>query len=78
MADEHISQAVFLLQVAQKFDYFGLYGAVKRRGRLVQKNEFRAQDNGACNRDTLTLAAGEFMRIAVERVKRQGHFLHDF
>ena len=35
MADEHISQAVFLLLVAQKFDYFGLYGAVKRRGRLV-------------------------------------------
>ena len=78
MTDEHISQAVFLLQIAQKLDYFGLYGAVKCRSRLIQKDEFRAQDNGACNSDTLTLAAGKFVRITVERIKRQGYFLHDF
>ena len=53
VADEHVGQAVFVLQVAQEFDHFDLHRAVERGGGFVEQDEFRAQDDGAGDGDAL-------------------------
>src|SRR5204863_8954892 len=64
MAYEQIGQFVPRLQVAQQVDDLRLHAHVQRRGRLVEHNEPRLQDERAGDGDALALAAGEFVRIA--------------
>jgi hypothetical protein len=72
VADEEIGKLVPLLQVAQQVDDLGLHAHVERRGRLVEHDQARLQDEGAGDRDALALAAGEFVRVAVARSPDRG------
>jgi ABC-type dipeptide/oligopeptide/nickel transport system ATPase component len=65
VADEEIGEAVLLLQVAQQIDDLRLHRHVEGRGRLVQHDQLRFQDQGAGDGDALPLPAGKFMWIAV-------------
>ena len=47
-----------------------LHREVERRGRLVEQDEFGLERDGAGDGDALALAAGEFVREAVERCCR--------
>ena len=74
VADEHVGEAVPLLQVAQEIDDVALDAAVERRGRLIEHDEARLQDHGAGNGETLPLAAGEFVRITRASLGIEPHF----
>ena len=69
VADEEVGEAAPPLQVAQQVDDLPLHGKIERRGRLVEQDEFRVEHQRAGDRDALALAAGEFVREAVERVR---------
>src|SRR5439155_15776773 len=71
--DEEIREAELALQVAQKVDYLCLHRDVERRDRLVADDEARMQGQGAGDADALALAAGEFVRVAAERLGTQPH-----
>ena len=64
MRDEHISQVVFLLELVHQIQNLCTNRDIKCRNRFIGNDEFRIHDHGSGNADTLTLAAGEFMRIA--------------
>ncbi len=49
-------------------------GAVERRGRLIEHQQFRLQDQRARNRNALALAAGKFGRIAKARLGIEADF----
>jgi hypothetical protein len=66
MRDEQIGEAERFLQVAEQVEDLRLNRHVERRHRLVADHEFRADRECAGNRDTLALAAGEFMRVTVD------------
>src|SRR5699024_1191495 len=51
-----------------------LYGYVQRTGRFVANDQPRFHGQRAGDGDTLTLAAGELVRIALQRVGRQTDF----
>jgi hypothetical protein len=69
-------QVVLPLQPAQQVDDLGLDGDVERGDGLVAYHQLRAQDHGAGDADALALAAGEFMRVAPEHLRRQPHLAH--
>ena len=69
MRDEQIGEIAPLLQVAQQIDHLRLDQHVERAGRLVEHDEGRLQHQRARERDALALAAGEFVRIAVPRLR---------
>ena len=69
VADKQIADAVARLQIAQQLDHLCLHRHVEGRGRLVEQEEARLQDEGAGERDALALAAGEFMRVAIGAVR---------
>ena len=69
VADEEVGEAALPLQVAQEVDDLPLHGKIERGGRLVQHDEFRIEHQRAGDRDALPLAAGEFVREAVQRVR---------
>ena len=52
-----------------------MYRHIQRRGRLIQQQDLRAQQQGAGNGHALPLAAGELMRIAAHGVGGQTHLL---
>src|ERR1051325_11427813 len=65
MADEQIGEAVALLQFAQQIDDLRLHRHVERRGRLIEHEKARLQDERASDRDALALAAGKFVWLAL-------------
>ena len=75
MADEHVGQAILVLQMAEQLHHLHLHRPVERRGRLVQQDELRPQDHRAGNGNALALATRELVRIAVERRMRQLHLV---
>ncbi len=66
--DEEVGHAVALLQRREQTQHLLLDRDVQGRGRFVEQQQAGTQDGGTRNRDPLALAAGEFMRIAIERV----------
>src|SRR6516225_3035368 len=67
--DEHVGEIALALQFAQQVYHLRLEQHVERAGRLVQHHEIRLQNHGACDRDTLALAAGKFVWIAEPRFR---------
>ena len=57
VADEKIGKVVLSLQVTQQIDDLRLHAHVEGACRLVQHDEFRLENHGSCNGDTLALAA---------------------
>ena len=78
MADEQVGQPPPLLHVAHQIEHLALDRHVERRQRLVRDDQRRIGRQRAGDRDPLALAAGELMRIAVQRIPRQAHVVHQF
>lgn len=57
VADEDVGQALLLAQVHQQVQDFLLDRYVERRGRLIQQQDERRQDQCAGDSDTLSLVA---------------------
>ena len=69
VADEEVGEAALPLQVAQKIDDLALHREIERRGRLVEHDELRIEHQRAGDGDALPLAAGKFVREAVQRIR---------
>ena len=65
MGDEEDGQVVLGLQFLEQVQNLGLNGHIQSGNRLVADNQLRLQRKCTGNADTLTLTAGELMRIAV-------------
>ncbi len=76
VADEQQRHAELVLQIDQQVDDLRLHRHVQRRHRLIADDQVRARRQRARDADALPLAAGEFVRIAADRVARQLHLVH--
>ncbi|MNI45954.1 hypothetical protein D3C73_1003960 [compost metagenome] len=65
VADEEIGEAALFLQVEQKVGDLRLDGHIECGDRFVGDDEFRIERQCAGNRDTLALATGELVRMAI-------------
>ena len=63
MGDEQIGDAPFPLDALQQVDDLCLDGYIQRRDRLIADDELGVKGQGTGNGDTLTLSAGELMRV---------------
>src|SRR5580704_14286165 len=77
MADEEIAQLLALLDIAEEIEDLALDRHVERRERLVGHDELRCRRQRPRDGDALALAAREFMRVAVERIRRQADLLDE-
>ena len=77
MADEQIRQFVLLLNVLQQVDDLRLNGHVQRGHRLIADDELGVQCQRTGDADTLPLAAGELVGIAVLVEGLQTAVVHD-
>ena len=68
MGDEDHRQVSFLQQLGQQVEHLGLDGNVKGGNRFIGDDQVRFCRKGSGNADSLPLAAGEFMRIALGMV----------
>ena len=66
VSNEEISSTELILKLLQQVQNLGLNGNVKCRDRLVADDQLGLQSERAGNADTLTLTAGELVRIAVD------------
>src|SRR5579885_774252 len=73
--DEQVGQVEPLLEVLQKVDDLRLDRYVERRNRLVEHQEARTDGQRARDPDALALAAGKFVRVAIERLGPEPHHL---
>ena len=77
VADEEVGELKLVLQVVQEVDDLRLDRHVQRGDRLVADDEFGVQRKGAGDADSLPLAAGELVRIAVLVEGLQAAAVHD-
>ena len=79
MADEHVCHVGLFLQTNKQIEDGLLDGYVKSRGGFVADDDLRLEDQSACDRDTLALAAGHVVRIAIGeifgKIDQTEHFL---
>ena len=68
MADEHVGDMSLFLQTVEQFKDGLLDGYVESGGGFVADDDFRLEDEGARDSDTLALAAGHVVRIAFSEV----------
>ena len=61
---QQVGQAITLAQVREQVQDFRLHRYVERRGRFIQQQHTRLQDQRAGDGDALALAAGELVRVA--------------
>ncbi len=71
VGDEEHRERLAFLECAQQLEHLGLDRDVQRRDDLVADQELRLGHEGACDADPLALAAGEFLRTAVEHLDSQ-------
>ncbi len=76
VADEQQREAELALQILQQIDDLRLDRNVERGNRLVAHDQLGFGRERARNADALTLAAGEFVGPAVQRLARQAHGVH--
>ena len=65
MSNEEISRTELVLELLQQVQNLGLNGHIQSGNRLVADNQLGLKRKCTGNADTLTLAAGKLMRIAV-------------
>lgn len=79
MADEHVGHVGLFLQTIKQIEDGLLDGYVESGGGFVADDDFRLEDEGARDSDTLALSAGHVVRIAVSEVfgevDQSEHFL---
>src|SRR5208282_4384262 len=71
VGDEQIGEAELLLQITQQVDDLRLYRYVECGNRLVADDEAGVERQCPGDADALALSAGEFVRIAIERLGAQ-------
>ena len=71
VADQNAGQTVALPQPADEIEYFRLHRDVERRGRLVEQQYRRVEDQRSSNRHALALAARQLMRVAKPMRRQQ-------
>ncbi len=76
--DHDDGQPARLAQFGQEVDDLDARGHVERAHGLVGKQQARMTDDGTGDRDALTLAAGELVRVAGDRVGGQTDGLESF
>src|SRR5260221_173432 len=64
VADQHDGQPVLGAQAVEQVEDLRLHRDVERRGRLVEQQDRRLEDEGARDGDALALPAGKLMRVA--------------
>jgi hypothetical protein len=77
MCDEQVGEEKLLPEVFEEVEDLGLDGDVEGTDGFVADDEFRLEDQRAGNADTLSLAAGEFVWVAVYGIGRQTYFGED-
>ena len=79
MADEHVGHMGLFLQTIKQIEDGLLDGYVESGGGFVADDDFRLEDEGARDSDTLALAAGHVVRIAIGeifgKIDQTKHFL---
>ena len=73
MGDEDIGEVQSLSEIEEEIDNLRLDGNVQRGHRLVGDDQAGLQSQRACDADALSLAAGIFMRKALQMVRQQSH-----
>ena len=73
VADQHVRDAEFRLQVLHQVEHLRLHGHIQRADRFVRDDQARARDQGPGDRDALALAAREFVRVLAQVVVAQPH-----
>src|ERR1700744_3686108 len=69
--DEHVTRLELILQIHEQVQDLRLDRHVERGHRFISDEDLRIEDHRARDRDTLTLAAGEHMRIALRMLGAQ-------
>ena len=78
VGDHHVGQAVQGLQALHQVQHLGPDGHVERAHRLVGHDHPRAHGQRPGQPDPLALAAGELVRVALDRVARQADLAEQF
>src|SRR5262249_4844837 len=78
MGDEQHGEPKVFTEILEQIHHLRPNGDVKRRHRLVRNDELRLTGKCPSDADSLTLAAREFVRIAVEVRSRQPDLLQQF
>ena len=76
MRNKQICHTKLFLQVFKHIDHLRLNGYIKRRYRLITDDKLRIHSKCTGNTDTLTLSAGELMRITGRMLCVQSDQLH--
>ena len=69
VGDKQVGKAEPLLQLLQNIDYLGLDGHIQSRDWLIAHNKLRLRRQGPGNADSLPLAAGKLVGIAVDVIR---------
>ena len=77
VTDKNEAEVVLLLQPGEQFQHLLLDRHVERAGRLIEDQDARFQHQSPRDRNPLTLAAGELMRIAVQHRAVETDFAQD-
>src|SRR5712692_9216544 len=71
VGDKYVSQVEIALELDEEVQYLRLNRHIQSRDRLVGNHQLGLDDQCARDADPLALAAGELMRIAADRFRRQ-------
>src|SRR4029077_15466523 len=66
VSDEQHGEVALTLKAPQQLDDDGLDRYVQSRGDLIADEQLGLDDQGACERNTLTLATGQLVRVSGE------------
>ena len=77
MGDKNQRQAHFFLDLLKQVNHLRLNRHIQRTHRLVANNQLGLQNQRAGDADALALAAGKFVRVAVNLIRQQAHFGHN-
>src|SRR5690606_35782483 len=75
VAHHHESQVAVAARLLEQVEDFRLDRGVERRGRLIEKQDLRLDDQRPCDRDALPLPAGKLMRIAEAEARTETDFV---
>ena len=65
VGDEQICKSTVVAQISEQIEHLGLYRYIQSRNRLIQDHEFWFHRQCAGNAHSLSLAAGELVRVTI-------------
>ena len=76
--DEQNGKSELFTQIVQQVDDLRLNGNVQSGNRFVCNDKFRLHDDGTSHADTLTLTAGELVRITRRMLRNKAYHFQNF